>query len=213
MKKKYLALFLCFFASFLLAQSNSSNQPKISSSIKVAYNSASIYPGIRLGFELPTQIIYKRKTKKNNQKKQIKKSQFLTFNIGYYHQADYHDNLYFTVGYTFRRVEQKGFFTEFSPEIGYSRTFLGGTTYQITDAGQVGIKHSAGYNHLLFSLGVGFGYDFSKLLSKPYALFYKANLMVILPYNNSVHLRPAMELGIIFTPAKLLPRHIKTIIK
>lgn len=211
MTKIYLALLVCFFSSFLLAQSKSSHQPKVASSIKIAYNSALIYSGIRLGFELPTQIIYKTKVKKNNQKKQIEKSQFLTFNIGFYHHPDYHDNLYFTVGYTFRNVKPKGFFTEFSPEVGYSRTFLGGTTYQVTD--HVSIKHNAGYNHLLLSLGAGFGYDFSKLLDKPYALFYKANIIVMLPYNNSVHLRPTMELGIRFTPRKLFPRQIKTTIK
>lgn len=213
MTKICLVLWLFLCSSFLFAQTKKVEQIKTPASIKIAYNSAFIYPGAKVGLELPTAIFYKTKIKKSTQKKQIKKTQFISFNLAYYHHPKYHDNLYFTAGYTFRRTNSTGFYTEFSPEIGYSRTFLGGTTYQVDEYNQVSIKRGAGYHHLLASLGAGIGYDFSTSLSKPYALFYKVNLLVLFPYNNAVHLRPKMELGIIFTPTGLFPRQIKTIIQ
>ena len=44
-----------------------------------------------------------------------------------------------------RRTKSRGFLTEFSPEVGLSRTFLGGTTYKVDDNGNVTIKKLAGY--------------------------------------------------------------------
>lgn len=62
----------------------------------------------------------------------------------------------------------------------------------------------AGYHHVLVSIGGGLGYDFSITNSKPISVYYKLNLLTMFPYNSTVYLRPAMELGIIFKPKNFL---------
>src|SRR5690554_8160680 len=88
-----------------------------------------------------------------------------------------------------RRTNQKGLFTEFSPKLGYSRTFLGGTTYQVNENGNVSIKKMAGYNYALVSLGVGLGYDFSVSKSKPIAIYSKINMLTMFPYNSTIYIQ------------------------
>ncbi len=200
MKKINLVIILFLTVNFSFAQSDSITVSKIKtpSSIYLAYNSSIVYPGLRSGFETPIISIQINKKKKSGKQKLIFKDQFLTTNLGWYHHPTFHDNIYLTAGYTLRRTNKKGFFTEFSPEIGYSRTFLGGTAYQVDESGNVFIKKMAGNNYALISIGGGFGYDFSIAKSKPISIYYKINMLTMFPYNSTVYLRPTMELGVIF---------------
>lgn len=207
-----LILILLLTANFAFAQNDSKTISKVktSSSIYLAYNSSIVYPGIRAGLEIPTSKILVNKTKKSGKQKLIFKDRFLTNNLGWYHHPTFHDNIYFTVGYTFRRTNGKGFFTAFTPEVGYSRTFLGGTTYKVEEDGNVSIKKFAGYNYALVSLGGGLGYDFSITQSIPFAIYYKCNLLTMFPYNNTFYLRPTMEIGLIYKPNNFLSFKTKT---
>ena len=107
--------------------------------LKASYNSSLIYPGARLGIEFPLKqhksIIIKRLA----HKKEIVKDRFISVNMGWYHHPHYHDNLYLTGGWTMRRTRPNGLFTEFSPEIGLRRTFMGGTTYRVDNNGKISI--------------------------------------------------------------------------
>jgi hypothetical protein len=212
MKKIFLILILLFSAIFAFAQNDSITISKVktSSSIYLAYNSSVVYPGIRAGLEIPTSKIQINKIKKSGKQKLIFKDRFLTTNLGWYHHSTFHDNIYLTVGYTLRRTTSKGFFTAFTPELGYSRTFLGGTTYKVDEDGHVSIKKFAGYNYALVSLGGGLGYDFSISKSKPFAVYYKFNLLTMFPYNNTINLRPAMEIGLIYKPNSFLSSQTKS---
>ncbi len=179
--------------------SDSTYHPK--SEIKLSLLGSIKYPGLRLGVELPLRLKEVIKTKKP---KTIYKVRSLTFNAGYYHQKDFHDNFYFTAEWQMRRICEKGWFSEFAPGIGYSRTFLGGTTYTVGDNGVISIHKFAGFNYAVITLAAGFGYDFSLRKSAPLKIFGKLSMLSMFPYNNRVYLRPTIETGIVYAPKAFL---------
>jgi hypothetical protein len=202
--KKATVIILLFFGSNVFGQGLETPKIKTSSNLKISYNSTIIYPGMRVGFEIPLKRIELNKINKSGTEKKIVKDRFLTTNLSFYHHPTFHTNWYLTAGYTMRKTKSKGFFTEFCPEIGYSRTFLGGETYTVNDQGEVALKRFAGYNYALISVGFGMGYDFSKTKGKPISIFYKFNLLTMFPYNSKLYIRPAMEIGIIYKPKNFL---------
>lgn len=204
-KKDIIPLIILLLSSCIsYSQRDTTFSHRTSSNIKLAYNSSLIYPGLRMGTETPFHRRIITKTKKSGKQKLVYKDQFFSSNFGWYRHPGFHDNLYLTVGYTIRRTGGKGFFAEFSPELGYSRTFLGGTTYRVDDNGNVSIKRMAGYNYGIVSLGGGIGYDLSITHAKPFAVYFKFNVLTMFPYNSTVYVRPAMELGVIYKPKYFL---------
>ncbi len=181
-----------------------------SSGLSLSYNSSLIYPGVRTGVELPVETIHFSKIKRSGKKKYFVKDRFITVNLGWYHHPGFHDNVYLTGGWTMRRTNPNGFFTEFSPEAGVSRTFLGGTTYVVDDNGNVNIEKLAGYFYGLVSVGGGIGYDFETTKKIPVKVFSKFNLLMMFPYNSSLYLRPAVEIGFIVKPANFLRMMVKS---
>jgi len=175
----------------------------------LSYNSSLIYPGERLGVELPIKSIELIKHKKKHEKR-ITKDRFFTAQVGWYYHPTFHGTLYFTGGWTMRRTNAKGFFTVFSPEIGFSRTFLGGTVYSVDTHSNVQINKRTGYYYGLVSVGGGLGYDFEVSKDIPFAVQTKFHLLLMYPYNSTYYLRPTFEIGIIYksflkrkTPTKL----------
>jgi len=183
---------------------------KKSSNLTLSYISSLIYPGSRFGVEFPVNTIYITKTGKSGKEKDFTKDRFVTTNMSWYHHPAFHDNIYFSAGWTMRRTKQRGFLTEFSPEVGVSRTFLGGTTYQVDNNGNVSIKKCAGYYYALVSVGGGIGYDFSKTKQKPFLIFSKLNVLMMFPYNSTIYLRPVMEIGLIYKPFDFIPLKVKS---
>ncbi len=183
-----------------------------STNLSFSYMGSLKYPGARFGIELPVKTILLKKMK-SNREKSIVKDRFFTSNIGWYHHPTFHDNVFVTAGWTARRVLQKGFFTQFSPEIGYSRTFLGATSYSVDHVGQVSINKLAGYNHLFLLAGLGMGYDFEKISAKPIAIYSRLNAMFMYPYNSTFYLRPSVEIGLMYKPKNFLNRNVKLKIK
>ena len=171
--------------------------------LKLAYISTIIYPGVTAGIEFPVNNI--NKTVFRNQKfvRCISKVRYISFNINWYHHPDFHDNAYLTAEWVMRRTRYTGFISEFSIGPGFSRTFLGGTTYRVDDNGNVSIVKFAGYNYALLTIGEGFGYDFSMKKEMPFAVFAKMNIISMFPYNSTIYFRPVLELGIRFTPGSL----------
>ena len=186
------------FALLSFSQSDSIGHISGSLNLKSSYNSSLIYPGARLGVEYGIKQISPAMYGSSAEKRNFFKDRFISANISWYHHPNFHDNFYLTAGWTTRKTKSTGFFTEFSPEIGLSRTFLGGTTYQIDNHGVVSIKKLAGYFYALLSVGGGVGYDFSKIKHKPFMLFCKFNLLAMYPYNSTIYLRPAIEIGLIY---------------
>lgn len=207
MKFRYLSLILLWAISFCSGFSQMremTGNGKKSSNLKLAYNSSLIYSGARLGVEFPVKTTCVNKFRNSGKKKYFINDLFVTANFSWYHHPDFHDNFYVTTGFLIRRTKPNGFFTEFSPEIGYSRTFLGGTTYTVDNKDNISIIKLAGYNYAFISVGEGLGYDFSTTKSLPFSAYFKFNLFSMFPYNSTVYVRPAMELGLIYKPSDFL---------
>jgi hypothetical protein len=216
MHKKFPFFLLILLSIKIQAQIDTANtEARISSDLKISYNSSLIYPGIRAGLEIPLMLVQKTKIKKSGCEKIIYKEHFITGNISWYHHPTFHDNIYFTIETALRRTRKSGFYSDFSSGLGYSRTFLGATTYKVDDNGNVSIEHLAGYNYALFIISEGIGFDFSKNTTIPFSIFSKFSMLTMYPYNNTFYLRPTIELGIIFYPSKFIqvkPK-VKSIVK
>lgn len=180
------------------------------SNLTLSYNSSLIYPGLRFGIELPIKRVNVRKLRSSGRIRQYTKERFITPMLSWYHHPTYHDNVYLTAGWTIRRTHSGGFMKELTPAIGLSRTFLGGTTYKVSNEGNVEIERLAGYYYYLLSISGGLGYDFAIKKHKPVAVFSRLSLMALFPYNSTILLRPTLELGIIYKPSHFLRLPLKT---
>lgn len=195
---------------FASAQSDAGAAGKSSSNVKIAYNATLVYPGVRAGIEYPIKRIDLVKYRKNKSPRHVVKERFVSGEIGFYHHPTFHDNIYFLAGWQMRRTGSRGFVTEFSPALGYSRTFLGGETYSVDDVtGKVSLIKWAGYNYAMLSLGAGFGYAFRPKISA----FMRASILTMFPSNNFVYVRPTVELGIKFKPKHFLMAKPKIVSK
>jgi hypothetical protein len=167
--------------------------------LKLSYNSSLIYPGMSTGVEYSLNHINERALKNQKPGRHYKKERFISGNLNWYHHRYFHDNLYLTAEWVMRRTRYTGFVSEFSAGPGFSRTFLGGTTYKVDDAGNISVIKLAGYNYALFTIGGGFGYDFSMKKQLPFSTVAKINLISMFPYNSTIYFRPVLEIGIRYT--------------
>lgn len=165
-----------------------------SSSIKVAYMGSVIYPGFKIGVERPSKITILEKKSKT-----VFKEKYWTYNLGFYHHATFHSNAFMLVERQSRRQFSEGFFLEGAIGLGYSRTFLGGTTYTVNDIGDVAIKRFAGYNYGMLSFSSGIGYDFYKKNKHPIKAYFKPSLFLLAPSNSFIYARPTVEIGVIYS--------------
>jgi hypothetical protein len=129
-------------------------------------------------------------------RKSYKKERLVTGNLNWYHHPYFHDNLYLTAEWVMRRTKSTGFVSEFSAGPGYSRTFLGGTTYKVDNTGNIRIVRNAGYNYALITIGGGFGYDFSVVKHFPFSAVVTMNVISMFPYNSTIYVRPVLEFGV-----------------
>jgi hypothetical protein len=108
-----------------------------------------------------------------------------------------------------RRTSKSRFFTDFSIGTGYSRTFLGRTTYQVDNNGKVSIVKSAGYNYTLIITGGSLGFDLSEKKGIPFSVFSKFDILTMFPYNSTIYFRPVIELGLIYKPEYFMQIPVK----
>jgi hypothetical protein len=208
---KRIAFILCagLWAVSSVAQDASVVRTMVSSNVKIAYNGSMLYPGIRCGVEFPVRQTNLISVLKNNVFRNVSKKRFLTAEIGYYHHPSFHDNVFILVGWQTRKLHAKGFFTEFSPAFGYSRTFLGGETYVVDNSGKLRKVHLAGYNYAVVALGGGVGYAFRHKS----ALYFRTSLLTMFPSINIVYPRPTVELGVVWQPKRFLSTRLKVVSK
>jgi hypothetical protein len=192
MKSIVLILLILGLTNLCFAQNAAPQMPQ--TSLKAAYLGSVVYPGFKIGIERPYKVIQVEKKRKNGTKI-ILKERSLTANLGFYHHETFHDNFYLLIERQKRRQKMSGWFSEIAPGIGYSRTFLGGTTYKVDDAGVVTKKTAAGYNYAMVSVAFGGGYNFAMKRDLPIKAYYKVSLFTMFPYNSFVYLRPTLELG------------------
>jgi hypothetical protein len=194
-------LFICILGKSQCDTISDSSSGRLS--FKLSFIGSIIYPGIGTGIELP---IYHKDMQVLKDLKVVKyytKGRFISGNLNWYHHPGFHDNLYFTAEWIMRRTKYKGFISEFSAGTGFSRTFLGGTTYRVDESGNISIDKNKGYYYALLSIGGGFGYDFSMTKKIPLSVFGKMNLLLMFPYNSTIYLRPVLEIGLRYTPIRV----------
>jgi hypothetical protein len=193
-----LALFCCALCK---GQSDSiNNLPQRHANLKLSYNTTIIYPGFSAGVELPVQIDKNLLIIKKAKGRVVSRSRFISGNLNWYHHPYFHNNLYLTAEWVMRRTSDRGIIWEFSCGPGYSRTFLGGTTYRVSENGDVSIVKLAGYNYALLTVGEGFGIDFSAKKQLPFSTILKLNIISMFPYNSTFYMRPVMEIGVRYSP-------------
>lgn len=168
--------------------------------VKAALLGSLIYPGFKVGLELPYKITRIEKTKKWGEKI-ILKERYWTGNLGFYHHPTFHDNFFLLLEKQNRRQKRSGWFTESAIGVGYSHTFLGEETYEVSQEGLVQKKSLAGHNHAVFSMSLGGGYNFARLHHSPVKVFGKLSLLTLFPSNSFFTLRPTAEIGVVLTPA------------
>ena len=201
--------FMLLAASCFSQADSLMGRKEVSSAIRISMIGSILYPGASLGLEIPAYSTDILRSSKKKGAKMFGRDRLVSLNASWYHHPDFHDNLYFTAEWIMRRTGPGGFFTEFSPGLGYSRTFLGGTTYEVDNNGNVSIIRAAGYSYAVAKAGVGLGFSFSELKGIPLSLYYDFNMITMFPYNSTIYFRPVMELGLIYKPEYFLPVSIK----
>jgi hypothetical protein len=209
MLKTGIFILFIFYSVLCNGQIDSVNRaPDRHYNLKLTYISSVIYPGISTGMEIPVLPV-KLKEVKRLHNQYIIKAKFISGNLNWYHHPEFHDNLYLTAEWVMRRTRSEGFISEFSAGPGYSKTFLAGTTYRVSDNGNISVIKNAGYNYAVITIGGGLGYDFSLKKHLPFSTFAKMNLLSMFPYNSTIYVRPVLEFGIRFEPVNLWNKIIK----
>ena len=182
------------------------------SNIRIAFNGSLIYPGALVGIDVPMQEVLLVKQWKDGGAAFITKQRYLTANLGYYHHPGFHDNLYVLPEWVMKRTKGTKWFTEFSAGLGYSRTFLGGTTYRVDEAGNVSIVPLAGYSYAVLATGFELGFN-TKAMGVPFSVYSKFSMLVFFPYNSTIYPRPTIEIGVQYSPGRFLVRTFKLVHK
>jgi hypothetical protein len=180
------------------------------SDFRVAYNSSIIYPGAALGIDYPIQEIQLTKSWNDGHSKTIIKKRYISGILGFYHHKGFHDNIYIIPEWVMRRSRGGPWFTEFNAGLGYSRTFLGGTTYKVDEMGNVTIIPAVGFSYAIAAIGYGVGYNYSVKKRIPVSVYTRLSMLLMFPYNSTIYPRPTIEIGLIYIPVHFLERKIKT---
>jgi hypothetical protein len=121
----------------------------------------------------------------------------LTAQLSYYHHPRYHDYWRISVGYQWRRTKATGWFVDVSPQVGVSRTFTGATVYRVTADNRVQKVSLAGdwFASGLIAFSVGKQLAIRRGVFSPVGIYLRPSLLVLLPYNQFLYGRPALEVG------------------
>lgn len=152
--------------------------------------------GAQVGLGKTVALKEKHVFKRSGKEKINTKSRVLYGNLGYYDQPGLHQNALLTAEYAMTRANRRGFYTEFTPLLGVSRTFLPGTTYEVDDVGNVSIDKNAGNWTLTGGLGLGLGKSFE---NKPFhplkTISARLVTQVFYPNFRFVSLKPSLQLN------------------
>jgi hypothetical protein len=205
MLKKLIYLVFILLSTHLHGQTRQTKKVEIPKTLnlKAAYLGSVTHTGFTIGVEFPMYAKEKTITHKSGSVKKKMKERFITANLGMYHHTTFHTNFMLSAEWQMRKTRQSGWFTEFSPGLGFSRTFLDGTTYKQNKSGGFDKVKMAGYNYFMTSIKGGFGYDFNIKKEKPFKTYFKGGLLIFAPYNSFLLPRPTVEFGVIYNLSAL----------
>lgn len=197
------ALLVLFFLGFKQtgqAQNTALKDSVYAVKTPIIGNISNLFSAQSVGFQLGIEkyVVQKeiQKLRKSGRIKTIEKDRFLALDLGYYYQNGLHHNWFLTAAYALKRTKNNGFFTEFKPMLGVSRTFLTEETYVVDTNGGVALNKFAGNWYVTsgFSYGIGktFKADKNYFLKDIYA---KTFLQVLYPNFVFIALKPSLQIG------------------
>ena len=164
-----------------------------------------------IGYE--NKFITKHKIKFNSTEKLILKHRNRLVSLGFYIQPQLHTNILLSYHFQNIRDYKRGWYREFSPQLGISRTFLNQATYVVNSNGEVSQKHFAGDWRLMGGFNWGLGKQL-KIKSDPKAMnvYLRLNTMIFYPNFRFVSIKPSLVIGGSFYlkshPHRLTATHI-----
>ena len=202
MMKTGITLLALLYCALCQAQKDTISDSSGHINLNIAYYTSLIYPGLSTGIEFPLPHFNVRISNIPKPWRSFRKSKFISASVNWYHHTGFHDNLYLTTEWVMRITRNSGFVSECSAGPGFSRTFLGGTTYKVDDKGNISVVKLAGYNYALITIGGGLGYDYALKKHLPVSGFAKMHLILMFPYNSTLYFRPVFEIGIRYSPCR-----------
>lgn len=195
-KQTFTVLILLFGASTLVAQNSTTTNEKVMYNLpaSVAYmgDYLGTKPGINITFENSLRNTFL--TKKNS--KMVERMLYNPVSLGWFYHKGYNSALMLSSGIGLRNTRQSGFITGAQVDAGLMRTFIHGTTYLITDDGDVS-KVVGGYFYGYLSLSLEAGWDFTKTdKNLPFSTFVRLKPLVQFPYNSGTLIHVMAEIGI-----------------
>ncbi len=162
--------------------------------LKIAYFGAIKEPGFKIGLEFPMDIHQDTWLLKNGLTNYKIRGKMLTANFSMYHHAAFHTNLMYSAEYLKRTTYKNGFFIDWAPGIGFSRTYYDAPTYKRDAKGNIKKAKWAGDNYLLTTLAGGIGQEL-ELGNLQFRLYTRANLMLMAPFHKTIYPRLGVEIG------------------
>jgi hypothetical protein len=198
-----LCLLFTFFGQMGQAQNATPKDSIYTVQTPLIVNTSALFSTQSIGFQagIEKYLLQKdiQKLRKSGRIKTIEKDRFLALDLGYYYQNGLHHNWFLTAAYAMKRTKSSGFFTEFKPMLGVSRTFLTEETYTVDANGGVSLDKLAG-NWYVTS---GFSYGIGKTFKADKNLFFKdiylkTFLQVFYPNFGFIALKPSLQIGTSF---------------
>jgi hypothetical protein len=169
-------------------------QEKLHLRSSVLFSNKSI--GLQVG--IGKNLVHKELHKIKNQSKEkiTTKDKILSLDVGYYYQPGLHHHWFLTGAFHIKRTGQKGFYTEFSPLLGVSRTFLSDEKYEVNSAGVVTQKKLAGNWYVTSGFSVGGGKTFAENKNCFFKdVHLKLFTQVFYPQFGFVVIKPSLQIG------------------
>jgi hypothetical protein len=141
----------------------------------------------------------RHRLKRSGRDKVIFKDRIVSGNVGFYYQQYLHTNVFLTADYAIIRRHRSGFYRQFTPYAGISRTFLNSATYIVDNNGSVTLDKTAGDWRVLVGFTWGIGKRFN-LPNKPWLrdVSLSVNVPFFYPNFQSVVLKPSVQVGVGF---------------
>jgi hypothetical protein len=213
LKKRFICIFIIALSNYSIVAQNVSALIQIKDTVykepsPLFFRTSALFSRKNSGTTLGIGHYLVRKQinkhKKSGAIKNIKKDKLFCVDLGYYYQAGLHQNWFLTATYSLRRTGNKGFYTELSPMLGISRTFLSDETYTVKDDGTVSLKRFSGNWYLVSGFATGIGKTFNEkrnfFLKEIHLTIYTQFLY---PNFGFIALKPFWQLGTSFNIEKI----------
>ena len=196
MKKLFLTILMAAtFTGLLYSQSKPDTViVKNESPLSISYLGDYIFT--KPGFRLSWQNTLIKTTLKKKTSLEVTRVLYNPINIGWYHHKGYNSALMISSGIGYRSIRPKGFIKGAGIDLGFMRTFINGTTYEVEEDGSINTV-AGGYFYGNVNLSVEAGWDFQKTGKFiPLCSFIKLNGLMQFPYNSGMLFHVMGEIGV-----------------